>query len=266
MPPWSPVESAAAPTQNDPGAVFWGLSSTGWAAVAAIATAVTALTAVLAVLAAWRQVRHAVTQLEESRKAQAEADRPYVIVAVEPSTATRLVMELVIRNSGRRPAVAVRITVDPPPIRTGEKEEGHPLAEAKILSEPIGMLAPGQELRVTFDFMPNRLKTDLPNLYTAQITYRDTSGHEYAETALLDLYVEEGTSHIVTYGIHDAATALREIRKTLEKSSVLARKGQVSTDTAVEARVERDAREPRSRQERLDTFREVQRRTGREHD
>lgn len=227
---------------ESPADTAWGLTPAGWAAVTAIATVITALTAIGAVCMARTQLGHSLDQLVEARKAQAEAERPYVVVTVEPAVATQLVMELVVRSMGRRPAFGVRISLDPPPQRTDEDQEGYRMAEAKMLSQPIGMLAPGQELRTTFDFIPDRLKTDLPSEYTATITYSDSSGHSYDETALLDLYVGQGTTHVVTYGIHDVAKSLREVKKTLKGASLLQRRGRLITDTSVESRVERSER------------------------
>lgn len=208
---------------------FWGLSASEWSAGAAV---ITAATAVVAAIYAWWQWR-------DARRAQREATRPYVVVVFEPSAATRQVTDLVVRNSGQRPALDVCVALDPPPERSNEGTEGSPLSEVKMLSEQIGMLAPGQELRTTFDAIPRRLKTDLPWQYRATVTYRDSTNHQFTEAASLDLEAERGARHVVTYGTHDAAKAMREIEKILAKSSLLAPQGSIDTDTAIETRDDR---------------------------
>lgn len=94
---------------------FLGLSPAGWAAVAAIATVGTFIIALIAVLFARRQLTLALDQFKEQQQAQIEAERPYVIVTIEPSRATMRIQDLVIRNIGHRPAFDTRIVMEPPP-------------------------------------------------------------------------------------------------------------------------------------------------------
>jgi len=88
----------------------------------------------LAALYAARQVRIAREQAAETRQAQLEASRPYVIVTIEPSGASRHLFDLVVKNIGQRPALNASITLDPSPVRASEAQ-GHELAEARMLSE-----------------------------------------------------------------------------------------------------------------------------------
>src|SRR5215212_6683047 len=83
-------------------------------------------------------------QAAETRQAQLEASRPDVIVTIEPSGANRHLFDLVVKNVGQRPALNASITLDPSPVRASEAQ-GHELAEARMLSEPVAMIAPGQE-------------------------------------------------------------------------------------------------------------------------
>ena len=81
---------------------------------------------VTAVLTAWyarRQWSGSRKHHKEQIKAQAEAIRPYVLVTVETSKAASNLFDLVIRNLGKRPAVEVEITLDPPPVRASEMRE-----------------------------------------------------------------------------------------------------------------------------------------------
>jgi hypothetical protein len=104
----------------------------------------------LAALYAARQVRIAREQAAKTRQAQLEASRPYVIVTIEPSGASRHLFDLVVKNIGQRPALNASITLDPSPVRASEAQ-GHELAEARMLSEPVAMIAPGQEMRTFYD-------------------------------------------------------------------------------------------------------------------
>lgn len=107
---------------------FWGLTETAWVAISSAATVGMLIVAVVAAVYAKRQWESAREQLAAARLADAEASRPYVIVTLEPSAASQVVLNLVIRNIGRRPATDVTVRLDPPPVRAKEAEQ-HPLAE-----------------------------------------------------------------------------------------------------------------------------------------
>ena len=196
---------------------FLGLSPAGWAAVAAIATVGTFLVALTAVLYARRQLKLALDQFQEQRNAQVEAERPYVIVTIEPSRATMRVQDLVIRNIGHRPAFDTRISVDPPPVTTLD-QPGLRLSEARILTQPIPLIAPTQELRAIFDNTTDRLqRNDLPEQFTVTVQYRDSAGHPYNEVSTVEWKTLEGATFIDSLGVHHAAKALKEIEKTLKR-------------------------------------------------
>jgi hypothetical protein len=129
---------------------FWGLSASAWTGIYTLLTAGLFAVAVVAALYAKRQWDSARGQVEETRKAELESRRPYVIVTVEPSEVSRHLFDLVIRNIGQRPAEMVSISLDPPPVRARETD-GHELSNAKMLKEPVAMIAPGQEMRAFYD-------------------------------------------------------------------------------------------------------------------
>ncbi|MGI8679547.1 MAG: hypothetical protein ACR2LX_12850 [Jatrophihabitans sp.] len=129
---------------------FLGLTATAWSAMYTLLTAGLLVVAVIAAVYAKRQWRSAREQIGEARAAQLEANRPYVIVTVEPSAASRHLFDLVVKNIGRRPAFAVSIMLDPPPARASETH-GHDLSRAKMLNEPVALIAPDQELRAFYD-------------------------------------------------------------------------------------------------------------------
>jgi hypothetical protein len=166
---------------------FWGLSATSWTGIYTLLTAGLLAVAVVAALYAKGQWDSARQQIDEARKAELEARRPYVIVTVEPSEATRHLFDLVVRNIGRRPAESVSITLDPPPVRARETD-GYKLSDAKMLKEPVAMIAPGQEMRALYDSHIERNgRDDLPTSHKVMLSYRDSSGHEYTGTSIIDI-------------------------------------------------------------------------------
>ena len=196
---------------------FWGLTQTAWTAVTALAAVGTLLVAVTAAVFAWRQVRLAFGQLEANRQAQVEADRPYVFLNIEQSPTSIGLLDLVIRNIGRRPAIAVRIVMDPIPVRAVEID-GEELAKARILSEPIAMVAPGQVIRTFFDDVSNRVaKPDMAMRFQVRISYSDLSNRPYSEVSTVECDSLRGTVALDIYGLHHAAKALTEINKTLSR-------------------------------------------------
>ena len=66
--------------------------------------------AVVAALYAKKQWQIGREQAEDARTAQVEASRPYAVVAIEPSGASRHLFDLTVRNIGQRPALSVSAT------------------------------------------------------------------------------------------------------------------------------------------------------------
>lgn len=230
---------------------FWGLSTTDWTAIMAMLTAGLLVTAVAAAFYAGRQVRLGRQQAEDSRKAQTEASRPYVIVTLESAATGPPLFDLVAKNIGQRPAVEVSVILDPPPLRASEPP-GYELAKLKMLNQPVAVIAPGQELRTHYDSHGERQgRDDLPSSHRVTLRYRDTSGHEYVESAVLDIDALQGTLYGDVKTVHHVGKSLAEIAKTLKGASVLGRAGRVDVDAAVEPRADRDNRLAAERDERM---------------
>jgi hypothetical protein len=218
---------------------FWGLSATAWTGIYTLLTAGLFAVAVVAALYAKRQWESARGQAEEMRKAELEGRRPYVIVTVEPSRVSRHLFDLVIRNIGQRPAEAVSISLDPPPIRAHEAD-GYELANAKMLKEPVAMIAPGQEMRAFYDSHIDRNgRDDLPTSHRVRLSYQDSSGLRYTGESVIDINAMRGTMFTEVKTVHDIAKSLAEIQKTLNDASVLGRQGTLEADVSVASRVER---------------------------
>lgn len=219
----------------------WGLTATEWSAVAALATIATALVAAITAFLILRQLHAAREQLSEARKAQAEQERPYVIVSIDRSEAGSQLMDLVIQNIGKTPAHNLRLSFDPVPIRAKETP-GLELANTRLFNEPLPLLPPGRVIRTFFDSAIDRKDSELHSEYNVQVTYENTSGERWKEDSVLDLDVLKGAMFVETYNMHHLAKAVREMGKNLSKASILQRRGYAQTDTTVEARTARDQR------------------------
>jgi hypothetical protein len=187
---------------------FWGVSQVGWQALAALTGIATLLIAAAAAVVAYNQFRvNQVTRDDQSR--------PYVIADFEPSQAGIVLTDFVIRNIGKTPALDVQIRLTPPPARANETTN-FPLARARIISGTLPMMAPGRELRLFFDSMPERYSAELPMSFEAKITYKNSKGKSFAETATVDMDSARGSLQTTIYGMHHAAKALRSIDKNLD--------------------------------------------------
>ena len=107
--------------------------------------------------------------------------------------ASRALFDLSVRNIGHCPAIYVRVHLDPPPKRARETHNEFAIANINMPSEPIALIAPGQEMRVIWDSHIERNGVDaLPTIHHVTITYEDTSGHPYGpEKSVIDLEVVE---------------------------------------------------------------------------
>jgi hypothetical protein len=241
---------------------FWGLSDTAWTGVTSLLTAGLLVVAVVAAIYAKRQWDSARVQIKEGRAAELEARRPYVIVTIEPAETSRHLFDLVVRNIGQRPAVTVSVSLDPPPVRTRETA-GLEMANAKMLTEPVAMIAPGQEMRAFYDSHIERDgKDDLPTSHKVQLSYQDSSGHKYTETSVIDINAMRGTMFTDVKTVHDLAKSLDEIKETLRNASVLGRNGSLDVEATVERYAEQQGRFASQRAEAKRKHQELLRRMG----
>lgn len=225
---------------------FWGLSGTAWTGIYTIITFCLLIVAVAAAL-------YARKQWHEARKARVEASRPYVVVTIEPAGVGPQLFDLMVQNIGQRPALDVSITLDPAPRRARETA-GHEIGKIKMLNEPVALIAPGQEMRVFYDDHSERMgREDLPSSHQVSLTYRDSSGHEYSESSVLDIEAMKGAMFTSVRTIHDIGKSLEKMNQTFSRSSVLGRAGKIQAEVSVESRVEhvqRIAEENSQQQER----------------
>lgn len=236
---------------------FLGLSGTVWTGIYTIFTLGLLIVAVVAALYARRQWEISREHADAARQATLEASRPYVIVTIEPSRASQQLFDLVVKNIGVRPAMDVTVAIDPPPVRARETP-GHEIAKAKMLNEPIAMIAPGQEMRAFYDsHIERKDKEGLPTSHRVSLMYRDSSRTEYAESSVLDLEAMKGTMFTSVQTVHDIGQTLQQIRRTFDGASVLGRSGSLQVEASIETRDEQQRRLNEERAERLERHREL---------
>ncbi|SOD98781.1 hypothetical protein SAMN06272739_2030 [Blastococcus haudaquaticus] len=174
----------------------------------AFGTNVTAFIAVAAGLVAWRQLR-------EARKLREEQAQPYVVCYAEKTPGHDQSVDIVIRNFGTTVARDVELTVQPSLMRSGhagrEPEQVH-------LPAQIPALVPGQEWRTWWDLGTARVDfPDLPDRHDVLVTYQDSKGKPLPSTpSVLDWRDFSTREWLVTKGVHEIATALQEIRRTVK--------------------------------------------------
>jgi len=241
---------------------FWGLSATTWTA---IYTLITAGLLIVAVAAAWyarRQWGAGRAAVEDARKAQMEALRPYITVTVEPSRTSMQLFDIIVRNVGSRPAENVAIKIDPPPVRArDESNASYEISKMRMLTEPIAQVAPGQEIRAFYDNQIERAnRDDLPTSHSVNVRYRDSTGNDYQGRFLLDLEALKGMLFQEVGTVHTLSKSLKSIDKTLKSSDLISR-GHLGVDAVLESRHEREHRrvlaEHEQRKELLDLDRLV---------
>ncbi len=117
------------------------------------------------------------------------------------------------------------------------------MAKAKMLNEPIAMIAPGQEMRAFYDSHIERNSSEyLPTSHLASLTYRDSSGREYSETAVLDIEAMKGTMFASIQTLHDIGKTLEKMEQRLSGASLLRRSGSVEVEASIESRGEQRRR------------------------
>lgn len=207
------------------------------------------LTAVATAWYAGLQWRSSRLHHKEQIKAQKEAVRPYVLVTVETSKAAFNLFDLVIRNIGKRPAVDVRISLDPPPIRANEmREQEIQMKNMKLLNEPMSLLAPDQEIRAFYDSHIDRKdREDLPTVHRAKVDYRDMSGNPYTTDFTLDILALKGMSQTTVGTVHEVYKSLEKIAKTLSSAKVLQRSPELEVHAITEPKPAFEARELQER-------------------
>jgi hypothetical protein len=175
------------------------LPAEDWSAIAAASTAV--LAGVAGVFA-YRQVK-------EAQRLREEQAQPYVVAYLEPD-ASGNAYDLVVKNLGATAAYDVRVTFDREPRQAFHDDE------VLHVPEVMPVLVPGQEWRSLWDLAHRRAGSSLPGQYTLQVAAKDSRGQQLDQlTFVVDWSVALNRGSVVRHGVHEAATALKEIDKSI---------------------------------------------------
>ncbi len=188
---------------------------TDW--LTAIGTDATAVVAVGAAVVAYLTVK-------ESRQLREDQARPFVMVTLEPSGASRHFLDLVVRNHGNTVAHDVQFSFDKP-LRSTNDALGYPLADVKFLRDGIPTLTPGAEYRVMFDSIPARHEAgnrgeELPDSYTVTVQYNNRNGDALSpEKYVLDSALSRSAPYAQEYKLHDLVAEVIRLREISEQSA-----------------------------------------------
>jgi len=150
-------------------------------------------------------------------KEQTEAQlRPYVVVSVAPRIGTTLLL-LEVQNTGRSPAIGLRLTMDKDFFPHAERREHENIAKLPAFTETIDSLAPGTRLQFILGvggtiFAPGVDETLCPKYFCVHATYRFAGG-TYSEDNKIDF-----RPMLHSAAIHDPiAEEIKRLRESLEK-------------------------------------------------
>ncbi|WP_089304968.1 hypothetical protein [Geodermatophilus pulveris] len=212
------------------------------AAVAAVAAVATVMIAVVAARYARGQVQGVRDQLEEARTLRREQAQPYVVIYAVPNPVDPQASDIVVKNFGTTGASDVTVSSSPPLMRADWEGD----AEEVALPTAMPFLAPGQEWRTFWDLATQRELLGLPDRYNLTVTYTDSLGTTHTTRAVLDWDVFRQRVWITEKTLHNAATSLDSIDRTLKAATRSDRVQQVAVyDGAERDRQRADARRQR---------------------
>lgn len=186
---------------------IWNWSAAGWAAVAAWGTLVIAGVA----------ARYAYRQVVELAETRAEQAQPFVVVDVESHAADFQDLDLVVKNVGTTVAYDVRLAFRPQLRSTSYEFAERDIASANLVRHGIPSMPPGREHRMHLDNQIQLQKSDLPRSYEVTVSFDDFRGRRHDLPYRLDLEVQIGRLVAPVRSLHDAATALVAIERTLQR-------------------------------------------------
>ncbi len=175
----------------------------------AFGTNLTVVVAIVAALFAYRQVK-------EAQRTRQEQAQPFVVVDIQPKESVSWrILNLVIENVETTLARDVKIRFTP---QIGTSQSGYDLANSALLREGIPTLPPHRRIEVLFDVSFERVKTELPMRYEAEVIFKDSRGRQQDPlNYVIDLGYLCGLQRVEEYGVHHTAKALSEIEKTLKR-------------------------------------------------
>lgn len=173
----------------------------------------TLVVAVLALLYARSQIKEAKSARQQAKDLELERAQPYVVAYSEPSGATPVIIDFVVKNYGGTAARNVRVEIDPWPVRTDGTENGERVGIPTV----IPVLAPGQEWRAMWDNGLERKNSSHPDRHEGVVRYLGIGEAERTSEVVLDWSIYRTRRWVEVYGAHDAAKALREMSAAMKK-------------------------------------------------
>jgi hypothetical protein len=157
---------------------------------------------------------YAIRQVREARQLREQQLRPFVVAEFVPGT----LITFRVKNYGQTMARNVRLRWDPWPETTFSDDPVWQSPEKSVLfSAGIPFLPPGQAVTTLFDHFPARVGANLRLRETIFVDYEATDGRAFTDERYdLDLELFMGLRHVGRKELHDVATTLDEIAKTLK--------------------------------------------------
>ena len=163
------------------------------------------------------RIQRANERAVEAMRQQTEAQlRPYVVVAATVRTGTTLVC-LEVRNTGRSPALGLRLRMDRDFFPHAERNDNENIAKLPAFTEPIESLAPDARLIYVLGvggtiFSPSVETSLCPKVFHVSADYC-FAGESYMENNIIDL---RPMLHS-TIAQDAIATEVEKLRQTLEQ-------------------------------------------------
>lgn len=142
--------------------------------------------------------------------------RPYVVVSVAPRIGTTLLL-LDIQNTGRSPAINLRLKMDKDFFPHAERREQENISKLPAFTEPIESLAPDARMQFLLGvggtiFAPGVDEALCPKVFSVKAWYQ-YAGHIYEEVNTIDL-----RPMLHSAAIQDPiAEEVKRLRESLEK-------------------------------------------------
>jgi hypothetical protein len=156
---------------------------------------------------------YAKRQVDDNRLARREQVQPYVVVDIEPSPASRQILEFVTRNTGATIAREVMIESSPPLPSIAD----YSLTDSVLMTDGLPMLAPNQELRFFFAPAEDLVKAGGPLRYDITVTFKDLHGTPHTMNYTIDLAVLTSQWYVTVLGIHDLAKSTKSLAGDVRK-------------------------------------------------
>lgn len=192
-------------------------------AIAQIAAAIGTLILAALTFAYVHFTRNMVKEMRETRITQ---ERPEVIVDADYSDQS--IVDVVVRNIGKGAAKEITFDFSAPmesSISVREASEAMPLNELPYFKEGIDFLAPGAEIRCTWDsyigLLPLLRDKGLTEGITITSRYKSLGGDPYETTWTINPLRLSGAPHVVRRGMNELVKAVETISKNVDRVTTL---------------------------------------------